>query len=55
MIPCVRMDKDGQSYHTHHHSALTAPTNKNKTLNRLDEIREDGKLNKVVTHGFSPP
>ena len=26
----------------------------NKTLNRLDETREDGKLNKVVTHGFHP-
>ena len=27
----------------------------NKTLKWLDEIREDGKSNKVVTHGFPPP
>ena len=34
--------KDGQSCHTHHHPAITAPTNQNKTLKRLDETREYG-------------
>ena len=35
------MGKDGQSYHNHHHSALTTPTTSTKTIKRL--TREDGK------------
>ena len=48
--------KDGQSCHNHHHSTFTAPNYLNKNNKEVDkgETREDGKLNKVATHGFPP-